>query len=326
MKSGFALLSRDSDLIAAALQAAAEVDIELKLLEEYPVLSGANYLIADPKALIEFPSLRPDVLISHDLSESLWRFAATYAPAQLIQLPAAASWFQTWLTSQQVVQSPLISLHAATAAAGCSVLATALSFQAAKNNDVVLIDLDHARSALALLSTIELANAVTWEQLLNLTGLPAGSALFNGLPKLNSFRLLSFAQSTKKPLPTNLIESVIAALREHAKLVILDLGQTDLTELRRTKIDLNIAVAPANLLGIAKAKKSAADLIVLRVEPKSGIAQSAALDYLASENVLTYKSDPKINLDITDGLVPGERNKSQLQRISNQLLARLNVK
>ena len=53
MKSGFVLLSRDADLIGLALQIAAALNVELRLLDEYPVITGAEYLVADPKALID---------------------------------------------------------------------------------------------------------------------------------------------------------------------------------------------------------------------------------------------------------------------------------
>ncbi|MFZ9751754.1 MAG: hypothetical protein ACO3CN_06630 [Candidatus Nanopelagicales bacterium] len=108
MKSGFVLLSRDADLIGLALQIAAAVNVELRLLDEYPVITGAEYLVADPKALIDQPNLKPDLLISQELSDSLWRFAANYSPAQLVQLPEATSWFQSWLTNQQVLKAPVL--------------------------------------------------------------------------------------------------------------------------------------------------------------------------------------------------------------------------
>lgn len=71
MKSGFVLLSRDADLIGLALQIAAAVNVELRLLDEYPVITGAEYLVADPKALIDQPNLKPDLLITQELSDSL---------------------------------------------------------------------------------------------------------------------------------------------------------------------------------------------------------------------------------------------------------------
>jgi hypothetical protein len=83
VKTGFALLSRDADLISIALQAAAAVNIELRLLDDYPAINAVEYLIADPRALVDQPGLKPDLLISSVLTDSFWRFAAGYAPAQL---------------------------------------------------------------------------------------------------------------------------------------------------------------------------------------------------------------------------------------------------
>ena len=127
MKSGFVLLSRDDQLTATAVAAAATAGIELRLLEQYPVISATEFLIADLKALIDHPTLRPDLLISTELTDSIWRYAATYAPAQLVQLPQAASWFQTWLTSQHSIKSPLICIRSVTAVSALGVFLTQLN-------------------------------------------------------------------------------------------------------------------------------------------------------------------------------------------------------
>jgi len=326
VKSGFVLLSRDAELIAAALQAAAAVDVELRLLDDYPVIAATEFLIADPKALIDNPTLKPDVLISAELTDSIWRFAAAYAPAQLIQLPQAASWFQTWLTNQHLTKSPLICLRSVSAAAGSSALAVALGYTAAITQDVVLVDLDHARSAMSLLSSIDLTNAVSWEQLTNLTGLPAGSALFAGLPSVGKLKLLSFNSLALNNLSLDLIESVIALLREHAQLVVVDLGQLNAGMFRRTQLDQSILVAPCNLLGVSKLKnQTTANQIVLRIEPKSGLSKADAQDYLRIQNLLSYKSDPRFQLDIADSVIPAERKNSELRKIAIKLLAGVNA-
>lgn len=320
MKSGFVLLSRDADLISIALQAAAAVNIELRLLDEYPVITAAEYLIADPRALIDQPGLKPDLLISSVLTDSIWRFAASYAPAQLIELPQAINWFQNWLTNQHLVRSPLIGVRSVVAGAGASVLATAISFTAALSQDVVLVDLDPTRSVLKLLTTIESNEGVDWEQLLSLAGLPAASALFAGLPKLGKLRLLSFTKRSTE-LSDNFIDSVISLLREQAQLVIVDLGnQTKLN----LKFSYEIDLAPCNLLGLAKLKQLNVTTPVIRVAEKTGVSKSDAADYLKLPQLLSYKSDPKLHLDIADGVIPGERNRSELRKFATAWLEQIN--
>lgn len=320
MKSGFVLLSRDADLISIALQAATAVNIELRLLDEYPVINAAEYLIADPRALIDQPGLKPDLLISSGLTDSIWRFAATYAPAQLIELPQAISWFQNWLTNQHLVRSPLIGVRSVVAGAGASVLTTAISFTAALSQDVALVDLDPTRSVLKLLTTIENNDSVDWEQLVSLAGLPAASALFAGLPKLGKLRLLSFAKRSTA-LTGSFIESVISLLRQQAQLVIVDLGnQSKLNIQFSHEIDL----APCNLLGLAKLKQLNAINPVIRVAEKSGVSKSDAADYLKLSQLLSYKSDPKLQLDIADGVIPGERNRSELRKFATAWLEQVN--
>lgn len=320
MKSGFVLLSRDADLISIALQAAAAVNIELRLLDEYPVITAAEYLIADPRALIDQPGLKPDLLISSVLTDSIWRFAASYAPAQLIELPQAINWFQNWLTNQHLVRSPLIGVRSVVAGAGASVLATAISFTAALSQDVVLVDLDPTRSVLKLLTTIESNDGVDWEQLLSLAGLPAASALFAGLPKLGKLRLLSFTKRSTE-LSDNFIDSVISLLREQAQLVIVDLGnQTKLN----LKFSYEIDLAPCNLLGLAKLKQLNVTTPVIRVAEKTGVSKSDAADYLKLPQLLSYKSDPKLHLDIADGVIPGERNRSELRKFATAWLEQIN--
>lgn len=321
MKSGFVLLSRDDQLTATAVAAAATAGIELRLLEQYPVISATEFLIADLKALIDHPTLRPDLLISTELTDSIWRYAATYAPAQLVQLPQAASWFQTWLTSQNSIKSPLICIRSVTAGAGSSVLATAISYTASQQQEVVLVDLDHARSAINLLTTIETKNAVSWEQLSSLIGLPAGSALSARLPNHQKLKLLSFNAYQIKPPEIELIESVIALLREQFSLVVVDLGQLPTSILHRTALTKSILVSPCNLLGVAKLKTQlTTSQVVLRVEQKTGLTKNDALDFLGLSYLPSYKSDPKLQLDIADGVIPGERKKSELRKISEELL------
>lgn len=320
MKSGFVLLSRDADLISIALQAAAAVNIELRLLDEYPVITAAEYLIADPRALIDQPGLKPDLLISSVLTDSIWRFAASYAPAQLIELPQAINWFQNWLTNQHLVRSPLIGVRSVVAGAGASVLATAISFTAALSQDVVLVDLDPTRSVLKLLTTIESNDGVDWEQLLSLAGLPAASALFTGLPKLGKLRLLSFTKRSTE-LSDNFIDSVISLLREQAQLVIVDLGNQAKLNL---KFSYEIDLAPCNLLGLAKLKQLNVTTPVIRVAEKSGVSKSDAADYLKLPQLLSYKSDPKLHLDIADGVIPGERNRSELRKFATAWLEQIN--
>lgn len=320
MKSGFVLLSRDADLISIALQAAAAVNIELRLLDEYPVITAVEYLIADPRALIDQPGLKPDLLISSVLTDSIWRFAASYAPAQLIELPQATNWFQNWLTNQHLVRSPLIGVRSVVAGAGASVLTTAISFTAALSQDVVLVDLDPTRSVLKLLTTIESNDDVDWEQLLSLAGLPAASALFTGLPKLGKLRLLSFTKRSTE-LSDNFIDSVISLLREQAQLVIVDLGNQAKLNL---KLSHEIDLAPCNLLGLAKLKQLNVTTPVIRVAEKSGVSKSDAADYLKLPQLLSYKSDPRLHLDIADGVIPGERNRSELRKFATAWLEQIN--
>ena len=321
MKSGFVLLSRDAQLISAALDAAATVGIELRLLEEYPVISAAEFLISDIKVLIDYPALRPDLLVSTELTDSIWRYAATYAPAQLVQLPQAASWFQTWLTNQHLIKSPLICIRSVTAGAGSSVLATAISYTAAQQHEVVLVDLDHRRSALNLLTTIETKNAVSWEQLSSLVGLPAGSAMSARLPSHEKLKLLSFNSNFTKPPEIELVENVIALMREQFSLVVVDLGHLSTSILHRTTLTKSILVSPCNLLGVSKLKTQlAANQVVLRFDQKTGLTKTDALDFLGVSYLPSYKSDPKLQLDIADGVIPGERKKSELRKISEELL------
>lgn len=321
MKSGFVLLSRDAELIALALQVAAGVNVELRLLDDYPIISPAEYLVADPKALIDQPGLKPDVLLSRELSDSLWRFAANYAPAQLIQLPEAAAWFQTWLVNQKVVKSPLISLRSAVAGAGSSVLATAVSFVAAQQKSVVLIDLDFQRSSLSLLSTIDTKAEVNWEQLIELSGLPSASALFDRLPKLGNLRLLGFAKPASA-LPTSLVENVISLLREQAQLVVVDAGAT------QSPIQIvsnQFTLATCNLLGVAKLKQlGIATNLILRQAEKSGVTIKDAEDFLKLSGLISYRSDSKFQIDISDGVIPGERKRSELRKIASRILEQIN--
>ncbi len=316
MKTGFALLSRDADLISIALQAAAAVNIELRLLDDYPAINAVEYLIADPRALVDQPGLKPDLLISSVLTDSIWRFAAGYAPAQLIELPQAINWFQNWLINQHLIRSPLIGVRSVVAGAGASVLATAIGFTAALTQDVVLVDLDPTRSVLKLLTTVESIDSVDWEQLISLTGLPAASALFAGLPKLGRLRLLSFAKRSTE-LTDNFIASVISLLREQAQLVIVDLGNQSKLNL---KFSHEIDLAPCNLLGLAKLKQTNATNPVIRVAEKSGVSKSDASDYLKLPQLLSYKSDPKLQLDIADGVIPGERKRAELRKFATSWL------
>lgn len=317
MKSGFVLLSRDTELIALSLQAAAQVSIEIRLLEDYPIISESEYLIADPKALIDQPQLRPDILVSRDLTESTWQFAANYSPAQLIELPDAINWFQSWLTNQQITKSKVMTFKSATAGAGSSCLAVAVGFLASYNQDVVLVDLDNSRSSLTMLTTISTKDSVSWQQLMNLTGLPAASALFSGLPKLNKLRLLTFDKPTTL-LNQSFVENVITLLQEQAQLVIVDLGPNNSVALRQSE---QFLVAPGNLLGLAKIKQSVvSESLLLRLMPKTGLTKSDVSDYLAPIKLRSYQSETRLQLDIADGVIPGERKKSELRRIARELL------
>lgn len=317
MKSGFVLLSRDTELIALSLQAAAQVSIEIRLLEDYPIISESEYLIADPKALIDQPQLRPDILISRELTETIWKFAANYSPAQLIELPDAINWFQSWLTAQQITKSKVITFKSVTAGAGCSVLAVAVSFVASQKLDVVLVDLDNSRSSLAMMTTINTKDSVNWQQLMNITGLPAGSALFSGLPKLDRLRLLTFDKPAN-PLNQQFVESVVSRLQDQAQLVIVDQGPNSSISLRQAEHHL---VAPGNLLGLAKLKQvTVNNNLMLRLMPKSGISKSDASDYLAPIKLRSYQSESRLQLDIADGVIPGERKKSELRKMASELL------
>jgi Flp pilus assembly CpaE family ATPase len=320
VKSGFVLLSRDADLIGLALQIAAAVNVELRLLDEYPVITGAEYLVADPKALIDQPNLKPDLLITKELTDSLWRFAANYSPAQLVQLPEATSWFQSWLTNQQVLKAPILSFRSVTAAAGSSVLATAVAYTGAKQSEVVLIDLDNQRSALNLYAGIDPKSGVNWEQLVNLAGLPSASALFAGLPTFGRLRLLSFTKPASA-LPVSLVQSVVSMLQEQAKLIVVDLGPGNIY-VNKSK---EFLISPCNLLGLAKLKQQlVTGNLVLRSLPKSGVSIAEAKDYLDISNLFHFKSDPRFMLDVADGVIPGERKRSALTSVSREILEHLN--
>jgi hypothetical protein len=322
MKTGFALFSQDAELIADALRLAAQVNVEIRIQDNFSSNLSTEYLIADLRALVEHPQLSPDLIISHHLNDATWRFAARYPATQVIELPNAEQWFQNWLSNQRITKSKVISFKSVVAGAGSSVLAAAVSYTAAKKLNVVLIDLDNQRSSLSLLTTIDINNSVTWEQLANLSGLPAGSALYSGLPRLDNLRLLTFANSANA-LNMQLIESVIALLQEQAQLVIVDEGIHTLTNSHGFA---KYYLGSGTLSGLANLKRVAAsDNRIVRLIPKTGITKSDATDFLDSPTLLCFESDPRLQLDISDGLVPGERRKSALQKLANQVLENNNA-
>jgi hypothetical protein len=172
-----------------------------------------------------------------------------------------------------------------------------------------------------LLTTIETKNAVSWEQLSSLVGLPAGSAMSARLPSHEKLKLLSFNSNFTKPPEIELVENVIALMREQFSLVVVDLGHLSTSILHRTTLTKSILVSPCNLLGVSKLKTQlAANQVVLRFDQKTGLTKTDALDFLGVSYLPSYKSDPKLQLDIADGVIPGERKKSELRKISEELL------
>jgi MinD superfamily P-loop ATPase len=333
MKPEFGLLCDDAQLSRLVLQVAADAGVELAILDSKNLTLNPDLIImAQPELTADLKPGSVQALITSNLTEQVWQEANRLLAKQVIELPAASNWLESWLRSHQTNLSLLVTIRSVTSSGGASILSCALAQADTAQQNSVLIDLDFWRSNLLLLTGLEQTKAVSWHQLELMNSAPSASALYEGLPSQGIFKLLTQSR-TSFTIPSNdTILTAINLLREKSSLVIVDQGtlRNELTNQISRKADLEILVSPCTLLGVDALKRELAEtrgkqLVILRQVSRSDLKVRDAVDFLNLNNFVSLQSDEKLIRDIADGVLPGERKHSQLAKVSRSILDLLGV-
>lgn len=212
--------------------------------------------------------------------------------------------------------------------AGASVLAAALARTAASLLPTLLVDCDRLGGGADLLLGAENEPGLRWPQLALARGSLMPGSLTELLPLIDGVRVLAWdREPAPSPVSAETVVAVMAAARQEADLVVLDLPRVLDPAVRAAAetADLTLLVVPTTVRSVSSARRSVealadccADvLLVVRTGYLSPAQVSAALDRPVAGEL---RPEPGLDDALRRGEPPGLRRRGPLARFCRSFL------
>jgi secretion/DNA translocation related CpaE-like protein len=262
----------------------------------------------------------------------LWRHAVAVGADQVVALPQGAEWLLARLarTAEPPVTAHVLGVVGGCGGAGASVFATALAAVAAREGQrTLLIDADPLGGGIDLLVGVDDVAGLRWPDLATARGRLPSTSLHDSLPRTGSLAVLGWGRGDPVDLPAVAVAAVLdAAVRGH-DLVVLDLPRSldAATQAGLRRVDELLVVLPARLRAVVAASqvvtafggRGATTSVVVRGGEDRWSARQVA-DTLGLPLAARLRDDARLDADVAEGLLPGQRARSHLRRAAEQCL------
>lgn len=265
----------------------------------------------------------------------LWREAVATGAEQVAVLPQAAEWLLARLArvAEPGGRARVLGVVGGCGGAGASVFASALAVVAAtQGRRTLLVDADPLGGGLDLLVGVDDVAGLRWPDLATARGRLPGANLHASLPRAGSMAVLGWGRGDPVDVPPAAVDAVLdAAVRGH-DLVVVDLPRAvdGVTLGALARVDELFVVVPARLRAVVAASQVVATVgaaapqlsVVVRTDEGrwSGrqVAESLGLPLAAQ-----LRDDVRLDADVSEGLLPGQRPRSHLRRAAARCLVAL---
>ena len=344
--SGVTALTADPRLADELQRLAAAAAVSLRVLDTVPsgvawpsglLLVGADLVRAVARrrpasaggAVVV--ALQPD--LDADGEGRLWRHAVAAGADQVAVLPVAHEWLLARMarTAEPPGRARVVGVVGGCGGAGASVLAAALALVAAESGlRTLLADVDALGGGLDLAVGLDDVAGLRWPDLASARGRLPGASLHASLPRAGAMAVLGWGRGDPVDLPVAAVEAVLDAARRGHDLVVVDLPRAldPVADAALARVDELLVVVPARLRAVAAATQVVAAVAgrvgttsaVVRRRPDDRWSPGQVADSLGLALAAHLRDDPRLDADLDQGLLPGQRSRSSLRRAAEQCL------
>ncbi len=301
------------------------------------VVLGAD--VADACARARLPRRPGVVLLGRDLDDAgVWQQAVAVGAEHVVFLPEAEDWLTGCFADAAEGGAPdgvVVAVIGGCGGAGATTTAVALAVTAARSGRrALLVDGDPLGGGIDLVLGGESDPGLRWPDLVATRGRVPAAALTGALPRMEGVSVLSWDRARADVVPVEALDTVLAAGRRAADLVVVDLPRVLDDAARRV-----LAVAGTTLLVVPTEVRAAAaascvaaavgalcDLrLVARGPSPSGLSGEQVARALGLPLVAELRAEPGIDLALERGQAPAARGRGPLSVACGRLLDELLV-
>ncbi|MGN6303101.1 MAG: septum site-determining protein Ssd [Angustibacter sp.] len=256
----------------------------------------------------------------------LWQLAAACGAEQVVRLPHAVEWLLARLA--RVAEPPatarVVGVVGGCGGAGASVFAAALAVVAAgQGRRTLLVDADAFGGGIDLLVGLDDVAGLRWPDLATARGRLPGVNLHTCLPRAGTLAVLGWGRGDPVDLAPAAVDAVLDAGCRGHELVVLDLPRTldGITHTAISRVDELLVVLPARLRAVAAASQVVAafagDGVSASVVVRTGEGRWSGRQVAESLGLplaVQLGDDPRLDTDLSQGVLPAQRARSHLRR------------
>jgi secretion/DNA translocation related CpaE-like protein len=331
------------DLVRIGLIAGTEVDVAPDVGSARRSWASAASVVVGPDVAVScararLPRRSGVVLLGEDLDDAgIWQLAVEVGAEHVAFLPDGEAWLVEML-AESVEPSrssgELVAVVGGRGGAGATTLAAGLAGVAARaGHRVLLVDADPLGGGIDLVFGGESDVGLRWPDLGATRGRVPGAALTGALPRMHELSVLSWDRGDVLGVPPEAMEAVLEAGRRSCELVVADLPRAldDASRIVLSLASLVLLVVPAEVRAAAAATRVATQVaphcsdlrLVVRGPAPSGLGADEIAGALGVPLVGFLRPEPGLDLALERGEAPGQRARSPLAGLCQEVLGEL---
>jgi secretion/DNA translocation related CpaE-like protein len=264
----------------------------------------------------------------------LWQHAVAVGAEQVVPLPQATEWLLARLAqvAEPTTSARVLGVVGGCGGAGASVFAAALAVVGAgQGRRTVLVDTDVLGGGIDLLVGLDDVAGLRWPDLVTARGRLPGVELHASLPRAGAMAVLGWGRGDPVDLPPTAVDAVLDAACQAHDLVVVDLPRAldALTQAALARLDELLVVLPARLRAVASASQVVAAFGGHGVTPSAVVRTGEGrwsgrqvAESLGIALAVQLRDDARLDTDVSEGLLPGQRPRSHLRRAAAHCLGR----
>ncbi len=265
--------------------------------------------------------------------ERLWQHAVALGAEQVALLPQAHEWLIERIarTVEPSAAARVVGVVGGCGGAGATLLAATMAVVAAeRGRRTLLVDVDPLGGGVDLAVGLDDVAGLRWPDLAAARGRLPASSLHSSLPRAGAMAVLGWGRGEPVDVPPAAVEAVLDAGRRGHDLVVVDLPRSGdaVADAALSRVDELLVVVPARLRAVAAATQVVASLsgrvsstsVVVRRRADDRWSARQVADALGLELAALLRDEPRVDADLDQGMLPGQRSRSALRRAAEQCL------
>ena len=328
------------DLLRLAAAAGAEPDVFDHAAAAAPLWRDAPLVVlgsdrAPDVAVAGLPRRPGVVLVGTELDDAeVWRHAVNAGVEHVVFLPDAEPWLLDRFAdavADPAGRGRVVAVVGARGGAGATSFAVALALAAARaGKRTLLVDGDPFGGGIDLALGAERVEGPRWDAFAEAAHPIAGEELAAALPRCGEVTVLAWPRGAAPVIPAARVESLLAAARRAARLVVVDVARSfdEASRVALSMADLAFVVCPAEVRACAAGRR-VAETVGLFVDDVRVVARGPAPTDLDADTVAEavgvplagwLDEEPGIAVALDEGRPPGRGGRGPLAALCARLV------